>query len=114
MVKAWNDDGGMIVVLEVSGHDDLKRLKAQAKKQKVVVNHIEDEGLTEVKSGAWTVLAVGPDDNAKVDAITGKLPLYSGAPPEAAGRAAGRAGAGAADAEEEAARLRLEVARLRE
>mmetsp|Transcript_103169 Transcript_103169/g.300888 ORF Transcript_103169/g.300888 Transcript_103169/m.300888 type:complete len:173 (+) Transcript_103169:62-580(+) len=107
-LKRWDDDGAAIVVLEVPGFADLKRLKALAKQHGVRARAVEDEGLTEVRSGSWTVLAVGPDESARVDLVTGQLRLYGSGPAEAsAGEASGEAAC------ERCAKLEAEIRELR-
>ncbi|CAK0889166.1 unnamed protein product, partial [Prorocentrum cordatum] len=78
LMRAWDDDGAMIVVLEVADAKGLAQLRAAAKKHGLATQVVEDEGRTEVEGGAWTVLAIGPHDSARVDAVTGSLALYGG------------------------------------
>mmetsp|Transcript_30072 Transcript_30072/g.70093 ORF Transcript_30072/g.70093 Transcript_30072/m.70093 type:complete len:324 (+) Transcript_30072:138-1109(+) len=75
-LKAWDDDGGMIVVLQVAGQAELKQLKTSAKRAGLAWTVVEDEGLTEVESGASTTIAIGPDESEKVNVVTGHLRLY--------------------------------------
>lgn len=79
LLKLWEDDGGMIVVLQVASESDLRALQQRAQRDKIVTSTVIDEGLTEVDSGVWTTLAVGPDEVSRVDGITGKLQLYRSA-----------------------------------
>mmetsp|Transcript_63073 Transcript_63073/g.126421 ORF Transcript_63073/g.126421 Transcript_63073/m.126421 type:complete len:166 (-) Transcript_63073:173-670(-) len=99
-VAAWDADGASIVVLEVQSFQDLKLLRALARKRGVRAHSVRDEGLTEVQSGAWTVLAVGPDESSRVDEVTGKLRLYGGSAEKAPDRQEGERGARCAAAEE--------------
>lgn len=73
---AWQADGSRIVVLQVDDERGLKALEAAAKRQKLLLSTVVDEGLTEVEDGVSTALAVGPDLAERVDAVTGKLRLY--------------------------------------
>ncbi|CAK0889158.1 unnamed protein product, partial [Prorocentrum cordatum] len=105
LMRAWDDDGAMIVVLEVADAKGLAQLRAAAKKHGLATQVVEDEGRTEVEGGAWTVLAIGPHDSARVDAVTGSLALYGG--PRASSERP------AAAEEGELSRLRAELAEAR-
>ena len=61
------------VVLEVNDEKDLLNYKKEAEKLKLVTALIKDAGLTEIPPGTITCLAIGPDDDKKIDKITGKL-----------------------------------------
>ena len=61
------------VVLEVNDEKDLFNYKKEAEKLKLVTALIKDAGLTEIPPGTITCLAIGPDDEKKIDKITGKL-----------------------------------------
>lgn len=76
-LKAWEDDGSMIVVLQAEGEDGLRSLNSLARKQGVAAFMQEDEGLTEIDNGSCTALSVGPDESEKVNLVTGRLSLFS-------------------------------------
>jgi|SRR3989344_8091103 len=61
------------VVLEVDNENDLLKYKKEAEKLKLVTSLIKDAGLTEIPENTLTCLAIGPDDDEKIDKITGKL-----------------------------------------
>jgi len=61
------------VVLEVNDEKDLFNYKKEAEKLNLVTALIKDAGLTEIPPGTITCLAIGPDDEKKIDKITGKL-----------------------------------------
>lgn len=61
------------VVLKVDNENDLLRYKKEAEKLKLVTALIRDAGLTEIPENTLTCLAIGPDDDEKIDKITGKL-----------------------------------------
>ncbi|MEK6835671.1 MAG: peptidyl-tRNA hydrolase Pth2 [Nanoarchaeota archaeon] len=65
------------VILKVQDEKELLKYKKLADKAKLVTALIKDAGRTEVKPGTITCLAIGPDDDKKVDKITGKLKIYS-------------------------------------
>jgi PTH2 family peptidyl-tRNA hydrolase len=61
------------VVLSVDSENDLIRYKKEAEKSKLVTALIRDAGLTEIPEHTLTCLAIGPDEDEKIDKITGKL-----------------------------------------
>ena len=61
------------VILKVKDEKELIRFKKLADKSKLVTALIKDAGLTEIPPGTITSLAIGPDDDEKIDKITGKL-----------------------------------------
>eukprot|EP00931_Biecheleriopsis_adriatica_P121047 TRINITY_DN96128_c0_g1_i1.p1 TRINITY_DN96128_c0_g1~~TRINITY_DN96128_c0_g1_i1.p1 ORF type:complete len:180 (+),score=54.58 TRINITY_DN96128_c0_g1_i1:35-574(+) len=75
-LRRWEDDGSMIVVLQVDCEADLKRLLEEANKLGIPTHDQYDEGLTEVDDDTFTVLGVGPGESPMIDQVTGKLQLY--------------------------------------
>ena len=74
-VLLWEINGAKKVVLKSDINTMLKRLK-EAEQQKLVTALIRDAGLTQLPSGTITALAIGPDEEEKIDAICGDLKLY--------------------------------------
>ncbi len=72
-VKAWLADGAKKVVLKVKDEDELLSYKQKAGKEKLVVALIRDAGKTVVEPGTITCLGVGPDEEFRIDKVTGKL-----------------------------------------
>ena len=62
--------------MEVDSKEKILKLHEKAKKEKVVCFLVQDAGLTELKSGTITALGLGPDDEKKIDKITGSLKLF--------------------------------------
>lgn len=75
ILESWEADGSMIVVLEERSEAGLRSVEATARTAGVAVHDVQDEGLTEVESGTWTALAVGPDNVDRIDSVTGRLRL---------------------------------------
>jgi len=73
--KKWINQGMKKIVLKVLSKKELIELYKIAKKEKIPCELIIDKGLTQVKSGTITALGLGPDDDRKIDKITGKLKL---------------------------------------
>ena len=61
------------VVLAVDNENELLKYKKEAEKAKLVTALIRDAGLTEIPENTLTCLAIGPDEEEKIDKITGKL-----------------------------------------
>ena len=63
------------VILKVEDEKELLKFKKLADDNKLVNALIKDAGLTEIPPGTITCLAIGPDDDKKIDKITGKLKM---------------------------------------
>ncbi|MEK6907151.1 MAG: aminoacyl-tRNA hydrolase, partial [Nanoarchaeota archaeon] len=63
------------VILKVKDEKELLNFKKLADKYKLVNALIKDAGRTEIPSGTITCLAIGPDEDEKIDKITGKLKI---------------------------------------
>ena len=72
-VKDWRRDGQKKVVLKVSSEEDLYKYNQQAKDSGLVTALITDAGKTVIAPGTVTVLGIGPDDEEKINKITGEL-----------------------------------------
>ena len=74
-VEEWLNEGAKKVVLKVKDLRELKEYEKEAKKEKLVVATIIDRGLTEVKPSTVTCMAIGPDEENKIDKVTKDLKL---------------------------------------
>lgn len=72
-VKEWLNDGGKKVVLKVKDEKELLEYKQKAGKEGLIVALIRDAGRTTVEPGTITCLGVGPDEELRIDKVTGKL-----------------------------------------
>ena len=75
IMKLWINEGEKKIVLKAKNLDELKYLEEKCKKLKLSCALISDAGLTEVKKGTITVLGIGPDEEKRIDKVTGSLPL---------------------------------------
>ena len=73
IVKEWRQKGSKKVVLKVETEKDLFRFKELAKANDLVSALITDAGKTVIAPGTRTCLAIGPDDEEKIDELTAKL-----------------------------------------
>jgi peptidyl-tRNA hydrolase, PTH2 family len=74
-ISDWRAGGMKKVILKVSSEEDIFSIYENAKKEKLVAAVIRDAGRTQIESGSVTSLAIGPDEDGKIDKITGKLKL---------------------------------------
>ncbi len=71
----WKKDGQKKIVLKVKTLNDLIALKNKCDKLKLACSLVADAGLTEVEPGTVTALAIGPDDDNKINKVTGNLKI---------------------------------------
>ena len=75
IVKKWRLLGMKKVVLKVKNKDELFKYKEIAKDNGIKSALITDAGRTAIKPGTKTCLAIGPDEEKKIDNITGNLKM---------------------------------------
>lgn len=75
--QLWLDGIFTKVCLQVNSEEELLRVYEEALRANLTVHLIEDRGLTEFHGKPTkTCLAIGPDYNERIDAVTGGLQLY--------------------------------------
>ncbi|GAB6055807.1 aminoacyl-tRNA hydrolase [Methanobacterium alkalithermotolerans] len=74
-LKKWEKEGEKKVVLKVGSLEDLYEIYEIAKKSDAAIYLVKDAGHTEIPSSTVTCLGIGPDDDEKIDKITGDLKL---------------------------------------
>ncbi len=74
ILKEWESSGEKKVVLKAD-LGKLKELEEKCSKLKIPCALIRDAGLTEVGRGTATALGIGPDDEKRINKVTGSLPL---------------------------------------
>ena len=74
-VSTWRKEGMPKIVLRVKDEKELLSYLQKAKDDGLTTALITDAGRTIVAPGTKTCGAIGPDEEQKVDAVTGKLPL---------------------------------------
>lgn len=75
LVKAWREEGMAKIVLKVKNEKELVKHFQQAKNNDLTAALITDAGKTVVAPGTKTAVAIGPDEEEKIDQITGELSL---------------------------------------
>ena len=74
-LAAWEVTGQTKIVLRAGSEAELRDLAARARSAGLVAVIVHDAGHTQVAAGSATVLAVGPDAEVAVNAVTGHLKL---------------------------------------
>ena len=75
IVDLWKKDGGKKIVLKVKDEKELFKYKQMAEDNGLKTALIQDAGHTVVEPGTITCLGIGPDEEDKIDSVTGKLKM---------------------------------------
>lgn len=71
----WDLTGSKKIVLAAENEEKLKNIYEKAKKANLPCSIIKDAGHTQLKPGTLTAVAIGPDNERKIDKITGNLKI---------------------------------------
>ncbi|MBI4170150.1 MAG: peptidyl-tRNA hydrolase [Candidatus Aenigmarchaeota archaeon] len=74
-LKKWQLEGQKKVILKARNLEELIALKKKCDRLGLTNSIISDAGRTELAAGTITALGIGPDDEKKIDKVTGSLPL---------------------------------------
>jgi PTH2 family peptidyl-tRNA hydrolase len=74
-IKEWKINGQKKIVLKVKDIKELMILKERAEREGLTTGIVRDAGLTEIPPGTITALVIGPEEEGKIDRVTGGLPL---------------------------------------
>ncbi len=75
VVKAWRKEGMPKIVVKVNDMKELLLLNQQAKDLGIVTAVITDAGHTVVEPGTTTCMALGPEEEKKLNPVTDHLKL---------------------------------------
>lgn len=75
LISKWEDEGQKKVVVQVENEKALLETWDKAKKLGIATALIKDAGHTEIEAGTITCLGLGPEEETKINKITGFLPL---------------------------------------
>ena len=75
IVEMWRGEGMKKIVLEASDENELFKYKQMAEDMGLKTALIKDAGHTVLEPGTITCLGIGPDEEEKIDRITGKLKM---------------------------------------
>lgn len=73
--KEWELEGAKKIVVAVNSAKELFSLHSMAKRLDLPTALVKDAGLTQVKPGTSTAVAIGPCSEADADKLTGGLKL---------------------------------------
>jgi peptidyl-tRNA hydrolase, PTH2 family len=75
LVRKWRSEGMAKIVVKVTDKTELFKYLQMAKDEDIATALITDAGKTVVAPGTETCVAIGPDEEEKIDGITGNLKL---------------------------------------
>lgn len=75
IINEWKKQGMKKVVLKVKDLEELYKYLQEAKDSGLKTALIKDAGRTVLNPGTVTCISIGPDDEKKIDKITGKLKI---------------------------------------
>jgi len=75
LVDEWREQGGKKVVLKVKDQKQLFLYRERARDAGLTTVIIKDAGHTAVPAGTVTCIGIGPDEEKKIDKVTGKLKM---------------------------------------
>jgi len=75
LINDWNSRGSKKVVLKVKNEAELYKFKNEADQMGLKSYLVTDAGRTEIAPGTETCLAIGPDQEEKINRLTGKLDM---------------------------------------
>lgn len=76
LLELWRKQGMKKIVLKVKDLKELKSYKSIADDNGLIARMITDAGHTVFKEATITCVGIGPDEENKIDAVTGKLEAY--------------------------------------
>lgn len=75
LLNAWVNLGQPKIVLRVQSLTEIERIAKQASERSIIHGLVRDAGRTQVAAGTITVLGLGPDTVANIDALVKHLKL---------------------------------------
>ncbi len=75
IIDLWRNEGAKKIVLKVKDEKELFKYKQMAEDSGLKTALIMDAGRTVLEPGTITCLGIGPDEENKIDKITGKLKM---------------------------------------
>ena len=73
ILKEWEDEGSKKVIVAVKDIKELFKVQENAKELDLPCSMIRDAGKTEIPPGTLTAIGIGPDEEKKIDKVTGSL-----------------------------------------
>lgn len=75
LVSKWREEGMAKIVVKVKDEKEMVRYFQIAKDEGLTASLITDAGRTVIAPGTKTCVGIGPDEEEKIDGITGELKL---------------------------------------
>ena len=75
LLDAWLSTGQKKICVKGENVMHIESIEKQAKEHQILASKIHDAGHTQIPTGSLTVLALGPDEEQKLDLLTGELKL---------------------------------------
>lgn len=73
--ELWLREGMMKIVVKVSSEKELDEVYKNARGMKLPTDIVSDAGRTQLEPGTKTAVGIGPAEDDKIDAVTGKMKL---------------------------------------
>lgn len=74
-LEAWLASGQKKICVKGDGADHLSSIETQAKQSNILTSRVHDAGHTQIPSGSFTILVLGPAESSELESITGTLKL---------------------------------------
>ena len=74
-MSIWLREGMAKIVVGCNSEEELLQLAGKAREYDLITELVQDAGKTEVAPGTFIACAIGPDEDSKVDKVTGELTL---------------------------------------
>ncbi len=71
----WYDEGQKKIVLKTANEESLNDIANNAKNKNLSVHYVRDFGLTQIAPNTLTCIAIGPDEDEKINSVVGGLTL---------------------------------------
>ena len=75
MMENWFNEGQKKIILKVPDLISLLKVQGLAQSHKLSVHEVIDFGLTQIEPNTLTCIAIGPDEDEKIDTVIGDLKL---------------------------------------
>jgi len=73
--ELWLKEGMMKIVVKVSSEKELDEVYKNARGMRLPTDIVSDAGRTQLEPGTKTAVGIGPAEDGRIDAITGKMKL---------------------------------------
>ena len=74
-LESWLSSGQKKICVKGTDAAHLERLEQEAKELNILTARVHDAGHTQIPSGSFTILVLGPAEEAKLEPVTGALKL---------------------------------------